>query len=111
MTDTSKQVILNYQNFDKIVSNNFILVDFWAKWCVPCKILDPILEEVAEELKGKVLIGKVNVDDNRVLSAKFGVANIPTMLLFKNGEKVHQFYGVQPKEIFLNTINKKLKIK
>ena len=109
MTDTSKQVILNYQNFDKIVSNNFICVDFWAKWCVPYKILDPILEEVAKELNGKVLIGKVNVDDNRVLSAKFGVANIPTMLLFKNGNKIHRFTGVQAKEIILNIINKSTK--
>lgn len=98
MIDTSKPIHLNYPNFDKVVSQSLILVDFWAEWCAPCKAQDPILEEVAAEMNGRVLIGKVNVDDNRTLASKYGIMNIPTMILFKNGEKLHHFVGVQSKE-------------
>jgi len=108
MIDTSKPIHLNYPNFDKVVSNATILVDFWAEWCSPCKVQDPIIEEIAKELKGKVLIGKVNVDDNRTISSKYGIMNIPTMILFKNGEKMHQFIGVQSKENILNILNKNI---
>ncbi len=105
MIDTSKPVHLNYPNFDKVINNSTVLVDFWADWCAPCKAQDPILEEVAKELKGKILIGKVNVDDNRVIASKYGIMNIPTMILFRNGKKLHQFVGVQPKEKILKIIN------
>lgn len=108
MIDTAKPIHLNYPNFDKVVNNSTILVDFWAEWCAPCKAQDPILDEVAGELVGKALIGKVNVDDNRTLASKYGVMNIPTMILFKNGEKIHQFTGVQPKHIILDVINKNI---
>jgi len=106
MVDTSKPIHLNYPNFDKVVDNSLILVDFWAAWCGPCKVQDPILEEVAAEMKGQVLIGKVNVDDNRTLASKYGIMNIPTMLLFRNGEKLHQFVGVQSKERILQVLKK-----
>ncbi len=108
MVDTTKPIHLNYPNFDKVVSNSTILVDFWADWCSPCKVQDPILDEVATELNGKALIGKVNVDDNRTLASKYGVMNIPTMILFKNGEKIHQFVGVQPKHKIIDVINKNI---
>jgi len=109
MTDT-KPVILNYTNFEKVISDNkVVLVYFFAKWCVPCKIMVPILKEVGNELSGRVLIGKINVDDNRVLSAKYGVVNIPTMLLFNNGDKIYHFTGVQQKESIINIINKSTK--
>jgi thioredoxin 1 len=104
MIDTSKPIHLNYPHFDKVVANSNILVDFWASWCSPCKVQDPILEEVAKELNGKALIGKVNVDDNRSLASKYGIMSIPTMILFKNGLKVHQFVGVQSKEKIISTI-------
>ena len=106
MVDTSKPIHLNYPNFDKVVANSTILIDFWAAWCSPCKMQDPILEEVAKELNGKALIGKVNVDDNRTLASKYNIMSIPTMILFKNGQNVHQFVGVQPKEKILSTILK-----
>ena len=106
MIDTSKPIHLNYPNFDKVVSQATILVDFWAEWCGPCKAQDPILEEVAKELDGEVLVGKVNVDDNRTLATKYGIMNIPTMILFRNGEKLHQFVGMQSKERILHQINK-----
>jgi len=108
MVDTSKPIHLNYPNFDKVVNNTTVLVDFWAEWCAPCKVQDPILDEVAKEINGKILIGKVNVDDNRTIASKYGIMNIPTMILFKNGEKVHQFVGVQSKEQIINVLNKNI---
>jgi len=108
MVDTSKSVHLNYPNFDKVVNNTTVLVDFWADWCAPCKVQNPILDEVAKELNGKILIGKVNVDDNRTIANKYGIMNIPTMILFKNGGKVHQFVGVQSKEQIMNILNKNI---
>jgi thioredoxin 1 len=109
MVDTSKPVHLNYPNFDKIVNNTTVLVDFWAEWCAPCKVQNPILDEVANELNGNILIGKVNVDDNRTIANKYGIMNIPTMILFKNGEKIHQFVGVQSKKRILHIVNQKIK--
>jgi len=106
MIDTSKPLHLNYPNFDKVISNSTILVDFWADWCATCKVQDPILEDVVGELNGEILVGKVNVDDNRTLATQYGIINIPTMILFKNGEKLHQFVGVQSKENILNTIKR-----
>lgn len=106
MIDTTKPIHLNYPNFDKVVDSSTILVDFWAEWCGPCKVQDPILDEVAEELNGKALVGKVNVDDNRTLATKYGIMNIPTMILFRNGEKLHHFAGVQSKERIMRALNK-----
>jgi len=106
MIDTSKPMHLNYPNFDKVVNTTTILIDFWAEWCAPCKVQDPILEDVAKELNGEVLIGKVNVDDNRILATNYGIMNIPTMILFKKGKKLHQFVGVQSKENIINSIKR-----
>jgi len=106
MIDTTKPVHLNYPNFDKVVGNAMVLVDFWAEWCGPCKAQDPVLEEVAAEMDGKVLIGKVNVDDNRTLANKYGIMNIPTMILFRNGVKLHHFVGLQSKDRIVNILKK-----
>ena len=86
-------------NFDKEVlkSTEPVLVDFWAEWCGPCKMLGPTIEELAKEYTGKVKIGKVNVDDNPGVSSKFGIRSIPALLIFKNGEVVGQMIGAQPK--------------
>jgi len=75
-----------------------VLVDFWAVWCGPCKMQDPILEEMAKEYEGKVKIGKLNVDENPNTAGKYGVMSIPTLLLFKGGTIVKQWIGVQSKE-------------
>lgn len=104
MVDTLKPVHLNYPNFEKVIKKTTILVDFWAEWCAPCKIQNPILDEVAKELNGKALVGKVNVDDNRTIAQRYGIQNIPALILFKNGEKIHQFVGIQPKEKIISTI-------
>ena len=108
MLDTSKPIHLNYPNFDKVVEHGLILVDFWAEWCAPCKAQDPILEDLAKALNGKALIGKVNVDDNRTLANKYGITSIPTLILFKNGQRVHHFVGTQSKERLLLYIEKNL---
>ena len=105
---TSNSIQLNYPNFESTISQETILVDFWAEWCAPCKMLNPILEEVAIELKDKLKVGKVNVDDNRTIANKYGIMNIPTMILFKDGKKVYQFVGVQSKERIIHILNKHL---
>lgn len=106
MLDTSKPIHLNYPTFDKVVSQSMILVDFWAEWCGPCKVQDPILDQVAKELGDKILVGKVNIDDNRTLASKYNIMSIPTMILFKNGEKIHHFSGIQSKERILHILEK-----
>jgi len=86
-------------NFDRevISSDKPVLVDFWAEWCQPCRMLAPTIDEIADEYAGKAKIGKLDIDDNRAVSAKFGIRSIPTVLLFKNGEPVKQFVGLTQK--------------
>ncbi len=74
-----------------------LLVDFWAEWCGPCRMIAPILEELAKEYEGRLSIGKLNVDENRQTAARFGIRSIPTILLFKNGSRVEQIVGAHPK--------------
>lgn len=91
---------------DVIKASTPVLVDFWAEWCGPCKALGPKLEEIASELKGKVRIVKLNVDENPSMPAKYGVRGIPTMILFKNGKEVDQIVGNHPKENILALLTK-----
>lgn len=86
-------------NFDELVINSDkpVLVDFWAEWCGPCRMVGPIVEELAQEYDGKAVIGKVNVDEHGGISMKYGIRNIPTLLVFKNGEVVDKQVGVAPK--------------
>lgn len=102
------EVTVTDATFDSEVmkSNLPTLVDFWAVWCGPCRMQDPILDEVAKELEGKVTIAKLNVDENPVTSQKYGVMSIPTLMIFKNGTVVKQFIGVQSKETLRGELNK-----
>ena len=85
-----------------------VLVDFWAEWCGPCKKLSPILEEVAEELGDDVSVVKVNVDEERTLGAMFQIMSIPSVLIFKNGEKVDEFVGLRSKADIVAQVKKQL---
>ncbi len=95
---------LNEENFDDFISKGIAVVDFWADWCGPCKIMGPIFEEAAGSLKGKVKFGKVDVDANSELSQRFEVMSIPTMIFFRNGEPADRVVGVIEKEDLLKRI-------
>ncbi|MBQ6059478.1 MAG: thioredoxin [Clostridia bacterium] len=97
------EIVLTQQNFEQEVlhSDKTVLVDFWASWCGPCRMLAPILAEIAEEYEGKVVVGKVNVDEEPLLAAQFRVSSIPTVVLFKNGKAVNTLIGLRPKAEFV----------
>ena len=84
----SDYVVLNENNFDNTVANGLVLVDFWATWCGPCKMLAPTIDAIATEYKDRVVVGKVDVDENEAIARRFGIMSIPTLFLFKDGEVV-----------------------
>ncbi|PYJ93181.1 MAG: thioredoxin [Verrucomicrobia bacterium] len=104
--DNSATVNLDESNFDRevIQSDKPVIVDFWAEWCGPCKMITPLLDEVAREKNGAVKVGKVNVDENQSLSFKYNIRAIPALLFFKNGQLRDQVTGVTSKKDLLNRI-------
>ena len=91
-------VKLTDANFSEEIKSGVTLVDFWAPWCGPCRMVGPIIEEVSDEYAGKVKVGKLNVDENQGTAGEFGIMSIPTMLIFKDGEPVDTIVGAVPKQ-------------
>lgn len=102
----SKPIEITDANFEEIIaSDKPVLVDFWAEWCGPCRMVGPIVEELATDYEGKAVIGKVDVDTNPEVSAKFGIRSIPTLLVFKGGEIVDKQIGAVPKNVLSQKID------
>ena len=101
---SSQTVELNDTNFDSQIQNGTTLVDFWAPWCGPCRMQGPILDRVAMQTQGKATVAKVNVDNAPGVATTYGIQSIPTLIVFRNGEAVHRFVGVQSEAALLAAI-------
>ncbi len=99
---------LDDQSFKKTIAKGVTLVDFWAPWCGPCKMVAPVVSEIAEEMKDQAKIGKLNVDENKKTASEFGIRSIPTLIIFKDGKPVQQFVGVKSKGSLLKAIKSQL---
>ena len=99
-------VEVNDSNFEEVVlkSEKLVIIDFWAEWCGPCRMVDPIIKEISEEYAGRVLAAKVDVDSNPGITSKLGIRNIPTVMFFKDGEMVDKQVGAVPKSYFVSKL-------
>lgn len=103
--DSPNVIILDDSSYSSQIKKGITLIDFWAPWCMPCKIQGPIINELADELVGKANICKINIDDNKAAASKFGIRSIPTILIFSNGEVVKQLNGVKSKAALKKSID------
>lgn len=106
VADNEKIITLNDKNFNQQTKGKIVLVDFWAEWCAPCRMMAPILNDVASELPDGQHVGKINIDHFQSMAQQFNVRNIPTLILFKNGKEINRFVGVKTKDFLLKEINK-----
>jgi len=104
VADHANILTLTDKNFQQQTKNNVVLVDFWAEWCAPCKMMAPVLNEVAGELNGNLYVGKLNIEQYQSMAQKFNVRSIPTLILFKNGKEVKRFVGIKQKDFLLKEI-------
>jgi thioredoxin 1 len=105
VASSDKILTLTDKNFQHQTKSNLVLVDFWASWCAPCRIMAPVLNEVADELDGTLHVGKVDVEQYQSLAQKFKVKGIPTLILFKNGKEINRFVGVKSKDFLTREIS------
>ena len=100
---------LTKTNFNEtILANKVVLVDFWASWCGPCRMVSPVIDKIAEEYDGKIVVGKVNVDNDGALAAEYAVVSIPTVILFKDGKQVEKLVGAHSEDDYADMIDKVL---
>ena len=100
---------VNVSNFDALLANDLpVLIEFWAPWCGPCRIVSPIVDQLADELDGRLVIGKCNVDENQDIAMKYGVMSIPTLVILKGGQEVNRIVGAMPKPALTAEIEKSL---
>ena len=104
VADHKDILTLSEKNFQQQTKGKVVLVDFWAAWCAPCRMMAPVLNEVADELSGNMKVGKINVEEEKALAQKFSVRSIPTLILFKNGKEVKRFVGIKQKAFLLSEI-------
>lgn len=107
LVESSEKILeLTDKNFDFQTKNKTVLVDFWAEWCVPCRMMAPVLNDLADDLGGEAFVGKVNVEQQQELARRYQIRNIPTMILFRNGKEVNRFVGVKTKDYLSQQIKK-----
>ena len=106
VADHVNVLTLTDKNFQQQTKNKVVLVDFWATWCAPCRMMAPVLNDVASELTGNSLVGKINIEQHQTLAQKFNVRSIPTLILFKNGTEINRFVGIKSKDFLLKEIAK-----
>ena len=105
--DIASPITLTDYNFDEVTKKySLLVVDFWAPWCGPCKLVSPMIDQLAIELRGKVVFGKLNVDENPTIANIFGIQSIPTLIIFKNGEAIDGLMGAVPKQQLISTISR-----
>ena len=105
VADSDRIITLTDKNFQHQTKNRLVLVDFWAAWCAPCRMMAPVLNDVSSELAENSFVGKVNIEQYQSLAQKFQVRNIPTLILLKNGKEINRFVGVKSREFLLQQMN------
>jgi len=105
VANNPKIKVLSDKNFQHQIKNGVTLVDFWASWCLPCKMMAPVLNDVADELTGNAYVAKLDVELNQIIAAKYNIRNIPTMVLYSDGKEVSRFVGAKSKDFLLKQIN------
>ncbi len=106
--ESEKIVTLTDKNFQNQIKKGLVMVDFWAEWCMPCKVMGPVLNELAEDKNFNATVAKLNVDHFQSVSRQFGIRGIPTIILFKDGKEVDRIVGVKPKDFLVKQVNKHL---
>ena len=99
---------LSSEGFDKAIAQGLAMVDFWAPWCGPCRMLGPVIEDLAGQYEGRALVGKVNTDEEQELAARFGIMSIPTVIFFKDGKEIDRKIGVMPAESYSSVLDAQL---